>query len=62
MFVVFFLGISSRIIIENNDGPLSIAIFPHISATALYASRLITTCPYAVPKRISKNAIINIAL
>ena len=62
MFVVFSLGISSRIIIKNNDNPLSIAIFPHISSTARYAHRLITSCPSAVPKRICRSAIISIAL
>ena len=50
VFVIFSLGMSSRIIIENNDGPSSIAISPHISATAPYAGRLITSCPSAVPK------------
>ena len=62
MLVVFSLGISSRIIIENNDGPMSIAIFPHISATSPYAGRLITSCLSAVPKRICRSAIISIAL
>ena len=62
MFEVFSLGISSLIIIEKNDGPSSIAIFPHISATAPYAARLITSCPSAVPKPIVRSAIISIAL
>ena len=62
MFVVFSLGISSCNIIENNDGFGFIAIFPHISATAPYAGRLITSCPSAVPKRIGRSAIISIAL
>ena len=62
MFEVFSLGISSRIIIENNDGPSSIAIFPHISATARYAVRLIRSCLSAVLKRIVRSAIIKIAL
>ena len=62
MFELFFLGITSRIIIENNDGPSSIAIFPHISETALYAGRLITSCQSAVPKRIGRSTIISIAL
>ena len=62
MFVVFFLEISSRIIIENNNGPSSIAILPHISAPAPYAGKLITSCPSAVPKRIGRSAIISIAL
>ena len=62
MFVVFSLGILRRIIIEINDGFSFIAIFPHISATAPYAGRLITSCPCAVPKRIGRSAIISIAL
>ena len=37
-------------------------MFPHISATAPYAGRLITSCPSAGPKRIGKSAIISMAL